>query len=392
MSKSLASAWLRGLNRLVSIQAGYTGSTPAVETPAAVGSGPASSPASEEAGPVSAGASGHARHASRVGPRAGAWVRGTWTKAFFSAPPAPGDLVNHLAYGLYLPAGKAAAHLPLVVMLHGCKQNVEAFAQGTRMNLLADQYGFAVLYPEQSNHAHPHRCWRWYNSSPEAGGAEAVAIAALVRATLAEHDLDASRVYVAGLSAGAGMATLLAVRYPDLFAALGVHSGMVLGAAQSAVGGMDVMRRGTLADPLALAEAEVDMSRYPGMPALLLHGAQDNVVAPVNLEQLEQQFVHLNRLSDTNGPLKGITVKEALSPTGEFQRNYSRRGRRIVQVCRVPDLAHAWSGGDDALPFHSAKGPQASALFWEFFKHQRLAPRDEASLGLDASPSSIGAF
>ena len=114
--------------------------------------------------------------------------------------------------------------MPLVVMLHGCQQSVDEFAQGTRMNLLADKHGFAVLYPEQSLRAHAHGCWHWYEDTDRAGRGEVNAVASLVDALVDEHGFDASRVYVAGLSAGAGLASLLALHHPDRFAAVALHS------------------------------------------------------------------------------------------------------------------------------------------------------------------------
>ncbi len=126
------------------------------------------------------------------------------------------------------------------------------------MNLLADKYGFAVLYPKQSKHEHAHRCWHWYDDAG-AGGSEAASIVSLVNAMIAEHGLDAERVYVAGISAGAGLAALLAIRYPQMFAAVGLHSRPVFGEAHSAIGAMDVMRCGTRTDPITLVDAVVDV-------------------------------------------------------------------------------------------------------------------------------------
>src|SRR5260370_33122540 len=109
---------------------------------------------------------------SRVGPRAAAWAGGNWTRSFHSAAPQPGRLVNHLSYGLYVPPVRAPGPMPLLVMLHGCKQTIDEFAEGTRMNLLADANGFAVVYPEQSKHVHAHRCWHWYDDRDVAGRGE----------------------------------------------------------------------------------------------------------------------------------------------------------------------------------------------------------------------------
>lgn len=378
MPKSFASIWLRGMKRLMKIEGERVAALARQRRKSARKTGqPSATPGTAAPGSaVRPRAPSIGR--SRVGPRAGAWAQGTWTRSFFSAPPAAGELINHLAYGLYLPPGRRTDRLPLVVMLHGCKQNIEEFAQGTRMNLLADQHGFAVLYPEQSRHAHAHRCWHWYDGTSRAGGKEAASIAALVHEVVAEHRIDPSRVYVAGLSAGAGMATLLATRYPRLFAAVALHSGVVFGEARNAVGAMDVMRRGARSDPAQLV-ADVIGRGYPGMPAMIVHGDADGVVAPANADQLETQFLHLNGVLDAEGkPVRGIRVRGADSAprlraggARAVRRDYCMGSRVIVRTCRVAGLTHAWSGGDDAFPFHTARGPNASALIWDFFREQR---------------------
>ncbi|BAN25892.1 esterase PHB depolymerase [Caballeronia insecticola] len=308
---------------------------------------------------------------SRVRPRASAWTRGTWARSYHSAPPTEsGRFVNHLSYALYTPPKAAGDRLPLVVMLHGCKQNADEFAQGTRFNLLADKYGFAVLYPEQSKHDHAHRCWRWYDDSGGGGGGEAASVVSLVKAVVAEHDLDAERVYVAGMSAGAGLAALLAVRYPHVFAAVGLHSGVVFGEARSAIGAMDVMRRGSRTDPVALIDTAVDVRDYPGMPAIIVHGELDSVVTSNNAEQLTKQFLRLNGFIDAAGNRRAGETRQESHPDGVVS-DYFKNGRRVVKTSIVRGLGHSWAGGDDTVAFHSSKGPDSSGVMWEFFKHQR---------------------
>jgi len=349
---------------------------------------------------------------SRVGPRASAWVEGQWERAHYVAPAAGSYPSLALDYGLYIPQTETHTARPLVVMLHGCTQSGDAFARGTRMNVLADRYGFAVLYPEQAAKRHPQVCWHWYDASAAAGGAEAHAIVALV------DNLDAGRVYVAGLSAGAGMAAMLAFDYPERFAAVATHSGVVFGAARSVPSALDVMRRGATQEPAELArvalaahgatkaaegsgalaamvaqgvshavagqnilaaltgrgrfaEAAHSAPGHPGIPALLLHGARDEVVNPINLEQLEAQFLVLNGLLDTEGTLVDVTL-EASEHNGYRQRIYRRDGRELVKICLVAELGHAWSGGDDTVPFHAGIGPDASLEIWNFFSQ---APR-----------------
>lgn len=380
MAKSLSKIWLRGLKRLLAIQAEplhkATKRTPARPTRAAASKPSAKVRPLKAAAAVRAPAKREtprpAARESRVRPRASAWASGAWTRSFHSAPAAPGRLVNHLQYGLYIPSGHALESMPLVVMLHGCTQSIDEFAEGTRMNVLADRFGFAVVYPEQSKHVHSHRCWHWYDASESAGGAEARAVVSLVDALVAQHGFDSERVYVAGISAGAGLTALLAVNYPDHFAAVALHSGPAFGEARSGITAMDVMRRGARGEPAELIDALVDVANYPGMPAIIVHGDADHVVSPVNADQLAEQFLRLNRIVDANGARKSGEVREERKG-GVVMRDYIRGGRRVVRLCRVQGLAHAWSGGDDVIPFHSAKGPDASAMVWEFFKHQRRA-------------------
>ncbi|QSN63442.1 PHB depolymerase family esterase [Caballeronia sp. M1242] len=374
MSKSLTKLWLRGLRRLVAVQ--VEGIRPPKSRPAAkparsktVRSKLKSGAASKAAAFAPAARRPETRE-SRVRPRASAWARGKWDRSYHSAPPTAGRFVNHLSYALYVPPRTGLGRMPVVVMLHGCKQSADDFAQGTRMNLLADKYGFAVLYPEQSKHDHPHRCWRWYDDSDSGGGGEAASIVSLIRATVAEHHFDPERVYLAGMSAGAGLAALLAVRYPDLFAAVGLHSGVVFGEANSAIGAMDVMRRASRTDPVTLIDAALDVRDYPGMPAVIIHGELDSVVSAENAEQLTQQFLRLNGFIDAAGKPRAGEVREETHADGVV-RDFFKNGRRVVKTSIVRGLGHAWAGGDDTVAFHSSKGPDSSAVLWEFFKHQR---------------------
>ncbi|WP_206995891.1 extracellular catalytic domain type 1 short-chain-length polyhydroxyalkanoate depolymerase [Trinickia mobilis] len=380
MTKSLTKIWLGGLKRLLAIQAEHAQKRAGLKAKRPVGK------AEKKARKSAAEAAVPPARESRVRPRAAAWAGGSWTRSFHSAPPAPGRLVNHLSYGLYLPAGASHAEsLPLVVMLHGCKQTIDEFAEGTRMNLLADKFGFAVVYPEQSKHIHAHRCWHWYDDREHAGRGEARAVASLVDALVAEHGFDAESVYVAGLSAGAGLTSLLALHHPDRFAAVALHSGPVFGDAHSGIAAMDVMRRGSHHDPAALVDEATDVAAYPGMPAVIIHGDADRVVAPKNADQLALEFARLNGLVDATGACVAGDVRERRKD-GVLTRDYMKGGRRAVRLCRVAGLGHAWAGGDDAVPFHSSKGPDASALIWDFFQKQHRPQTARAA----ASPATAG--
>jgi poly(hydroxyalkanoate) depolymerase family esterase len=388
MTKSLTKIWLSGWKRLLAIQSEHA--TKRAKRAGLEAKRPTGKPPKKTRKPVETPAAPSARE-SRVRPRGAAWAGGHWTRSFHSAPPGPGRLVNHLSYGLYLPAGvRASKTIPLVVMLHGCKQTIDEFAEGTRMNLIADKFGFAVVYPEQSKHSHAHRCWHWYDDREQAGLGEARAVVSLVDALVAEHRFDDECVYVAGLSAGAGLAELLALHFPDRFAAVALHSGPVFGDAHSGMAAMDVMRRGTHQEPAALVDAAVDVAAYPGMPAIVIHGDSDRVVSPKNADQLALEFARLNGLVDPAGEKAVGEVRETHKP-GVLTRDYLKGGRRVVRMCRVAGLGHAWSGGDDAVPFHSAKGPDASALIWSFFHAQRRQ-RGVSAARTKAAGRGVGAL
>ncbi|WP_246793901.1 extracellular catalytic domain type 1 short-chain-length polyhydroxyalkanoate depolymerase [Burkholderia perseverans] len=293
---------------------------------------------------------------------------GRWTRSFHSAPPLAGQLVNHLAYALYLPASAPSpAGLPLVVMLHGCRQTAESFAAGTRICRLAERAGFAVLLPEQAKTAQAHRCWHWHQP---AAHSEAPAVASLVAAMIREHGFDHERVHLAGMSAGAGLAAVLAVHHPALFAAVGLHSGPVFGAAQSTMSAMRVMRDGSREDPLRLIEAAVDVATHPGMPALVVHGELDAVVASRNATQLGTEFARLNRLLDAQGAVCAGEQRAYRRDDVDYL-DHLKAGRLVVRVGIVRGLGHAWSGGDPREPFHADRGPDASRMMWNFFRHQR---------------------
>ncbi|KAG8152656.1 extracellular catalytic domain type 1 short-chain-length polyhydroxyalkanoate depolymerase [Burkholderia catarinensis] len=293
---------------------------------------------------------------------------GTWLRSFHSARPGAGRFVNHLAYALYLPAAPATTTgMPVLVMLHGCKQTAESFAAGTRICRLAERSGFAVLFPEQAKTAHAHRCWNWHGDATQS---EAPAVASLVDAIARQYGFDPDRIYLAGISAGAGLATGLAIRYPDRFAAVGLHSGPAIAPPLSTMAAMSLMRRGLRDDPVRVIDECVDIPAYPGMPALVVHGELDTVVAEHNATQLGIEFARLNRLIDEQGAIR-VGEQRTYARDDADYTDYLKGGRLVVRVCIVRRLPHAWSGGDPREPFHSATGPDASAMFWHFFRRQR---------------------
>ena len=317
------------------------------------------------------------QQASAPRPRApGKWLAGQYPPPLALGP----TLAPALPYWLYLPARAPDAAggrgWPLVVMLHGCQQSATQFADGSRMNQLAEEQGYAVLYPQQGAHAQAQRCWRWYDRAVQEGGGEAATLAALVDDVCTRYRLDRGRVYACGLSAGAAMAAVLALNYPERIAAVGRHSGPVFGAAHGGVAALQVMRHGAAAQgdaAIAAVLARAADRPLPPMPALLIHGDDDQVVRPVNQQQLARQWLQLNGLSPEQAPR--VALKAA--GRGARRRTYALhdylRGRKVVlRVVRIAGLGHAWSGGDPALKFNAEAGPDASRMLLDFFgRHRR---------------------
>lgn len=333
---------------------------------------------------------------------------GKWRAFYYTALSGDPRLpLRRMAYWLYLPAlhrvekrriprihvvgdGSLTA-IPLVVMLHGCEQSATQFAQGTRMNQLAEQHGFAVLYPQQSLRGHPNRCWHWYEKSTQEGGGDVQSIAAIIHKVTGQYGLDSTRVYIAGLSAGAAMANIVALNHPHLIAAVGLHSGPVFGAGHSPMGAFSVMQSGGSSHATGSALQHVierergrqEGAAFPCMPAILLHGRADTVVRSINQVQLVQQFQLLNQLSDNNALAPRLHAAAPATPASKVSnRTYSyrtqdflRNKKLLLRVCEIQGLNHAWSGGDCSLKYNACTRPDASRMLWDFFKrHQRLAP------------------
>jgi poly(hydroxyalkanoate) depolymerase family esterase len=231
-----------------------------------------------------------------------------------------------------------------------------------------------VLYPQQLVSAHPQRCWKWYDRATQEGGGDVPAIVGMLHKVMTEYAIDRSRVYIAGISAGAGMANIVALNHPRLFAAVGLHSGPVYGAGHSAMGALGVMRHGggVRAD-MAVREVMARQPHFPGMPTILIQGEGDSVVRPINQAQLAKQSMALNGLGAVAEP------KVTQRARGRGGRHNAHRiddfyaGRKLLlRVARIEQLEHAWSGGDEALAYNAKAGPDASKMMMEFFaRHHR---------------------
>ena len=304
---------------------------------------------------------------------------GRWLASHYAAMPQPGQVpAQPMSYWLYLPhqvPQAAARHgLPLIVMLHGCHQTATQFAQGTRMNRLAEQKGYAVLYPQQAASTQAHRCWRWYDKSTQEGGGDTALIAAVIGKVCSDYAIDRKRIYVCGISAGAGMANILALNHPELVAAVGLHSGPAYGGGHSTVGALSVMQHGAgLQASAAIRQVLLRRPGFPVMPTILIQGEGDKVVRPINQAQLVQQSLLLNRLPAGTEVKVVERARRGLTRNAHEIRDYSAKGKVLLRVARIADLEHAWSGGDPALSFNAKAGPDASKMMLDFFsKHRRV--------------------
>ena len=289
-------------------------------------------------------------------PRGERWVDGSFTHQG-----------RTLAYKLYLPpttAGAAPAPRPLVLMLHGCTQDPADFAAGTRMNQLARDLGVVVLYPEQVQHANAQKCWNWFKPQhQQRGRGEPAVLAALAQSIAAEHQVDTARIFVAGLSAGGAMADIVGRCYPDVFAAVGVHSGLPSGCATDVMSALTVMRSGGGADTAASTTGAVP-------PTIVFHGDADSTVHVRNGDAVVEA-------ARAGHDMPAARAAEGRSPQGQ---GYTRTvyahgaGRSTVEYWQLHGAGHAWSGGSAQGSYTDPAGVDASAEMLRFFlAHPRRA-------------------
>ena len=266
-------------------------------------------------------------------------------------------------FRLYRPPGvSAGVRLPLMVMLHGCGQDAKGFALSTRMNSVAARECFWVLYPEQDRLANAQGCWNWFDTRSGRAQGEAALIVGAIDQVCLRHPVDRERVAVAGLSAGASMAALLAIRYPERFKAVVMHSGVPPGTADSTLSALGAMhgRRGT--KPLATSIA-TPATVWP--PLLVIHGAADRVVSAHNGQAAAQQWATAAGAVALAPRRVQRGKRHAMAVT-----DFKQRGRTAATLVEVEGLGHAWSGGAVRAPFSDALGPDASRLAWAFVSKQ----------------------
>jgi poly(hydroxyalkanoate) depolymerase family esterase len=265
------------------------------------------------------------------------------------------------SYKLYVPSRFAGEAIPLVVMLHGCTQSPDDFAAGTQMNALAEEQLFLVAYPAQPQSANAQKCWNWFNAGDQRRDyGEPALIAGITRQIMGEFPVDATRVYIAGLSAGGAAAAIMGSTYPDLFAAIGVHSGLACGAASDMPSAFSAMRQG--------GKGKRSGTGSP-VPTIVFHGDRDTTVSAINGDQVIGQ-------SRAGADLK-IDVTSGTSDGGityTRTRHSDRQDTPVLEQWVLHGAGHAWSGGSAAGSYTDPRGPDASREMMRFFMHHRGQP------------------
>lgn len=278
-----------------------------------------------------------------------------------------GSYSNHAGsrtYKLYIPSGYRGQAVPLVVMLHGCTQSPDDFAAGTRMNVLAEENTCLVAYPAQPVSANASKCWNWFSPSHQRRGeGEPSLIAGITGRIMQEYAVDPGRIYIAGLSAGAAAATILAMTYPDLYAAVGVHSGLAPGAASDLASAHLAMQQGQVGTRDLSEDASVGPGR-PIVPTIVFHGDQDTKVNPRNGDDVLGQAGATTRMQFDKKLQRGrVLGGHAYTRTLYVDPS----GNTILEQWLIHGLGHAWSGGAPAGSYTDPREPDAAREMLRFF-------------------------
>ena len=286
---------------------------------------------------------------SDIAPNGTRFIEGTFRNA-----------VGSRTYKLFIPSRYQGQPIPLVVMLHGCTQSPDDFAAGTRMNFLADEQNCFVVYPEQPSGANQLKCWNWFRTGDQQrSGGEPSLIAGITRQIMRDYSIDPKRVYVAGLSAGGAAAAIMGATHSDLYAAVGIHSGLACGAASDLPSAFVAMRQG----------GRVEATNDDGLPVptIVFHGDRDTTVHPNNGDRILDQSAKAT--DSTTKVLRGRV------PNGHA---YTRTiltdagGQAISEHWNIHGSGHAWSGGSSAGSYTDPRGPDATREMLRFFLARSL--------------------
>lgn len=263
-------------------------------------------------------------------------------------------------YRLYVPASAGEGLRGLIVMLHGCTQNPEDFAAGTGMNALAEEHRLLILYPAQTPGDNSMSCWNWFRPTDQMRDAgEPAIIAGLTRSLRDAYAIPEDRVFVAGLSAGGAMAAIMGETYPEVYAAVGVHSGLAYGSANDVMSAFTAMRGQVRIEPPFLNGGG---GRDAGPRVIVFHGTADTTVHPSNAA----------RIVAGQGGGDGRAARTEHDGSGKV-RSYSRLvteredGTHGLECWMIEGAQHAWSGGSSSGTYTDPRGPDASAAMVRFF-------------------------
>jgi poly(hydroxyalkanoate) depolymerase family esterase len=267
-------------------------------------------------------------------------------------------------YKLYIPSGYQGQAVPLIVMLHGGTQTPDDFAAGTRMNVIAEQETYLVAYPAQPVHANPARCWNWFRPDDQRRDCgEPSLIAGITRQVMHDYSIDPRRVYVGGLSAGAAAAAVMGGTYPDLYAAIAVHSGLACGAADDLISAFAAMRRGGSQNSFASDDTSAAPDR-PSLPTIVFHGDRDTIVHPQNADQVITRSTRAGNWE--------TKVRRGQVPGGHAYTctiHTDANGQAILEQWCIHGAGHAWSGGSPAGSYTDPRGPDATKEMLRFFRN-----------------------
>jgi poly(hydroxyalkanoate) depolymerase family esterase len=276
------------------------------------------------------------------------------------------------AYKLYIPSHYQGQALPLIVMLHGGTQTPDDFAAGTRMNLIAEEQTCLVVYPTQPGHANPAKCWNWFRANDQRRGrGEPSLIAGITCQVMHDYSVDPQRVYVGGLSAGAAAAAVMGATYPDLYAAIGVHSGLACGAADDIISAFAAMRGDSRYSTASGKATDVLEDQQPFVPTIVFHGDRDNIVHPRNADHVISCSLKASKWRKK--------VDRGCVPDGHA---YTRtihtdaNGRAMLEQWCIHGAGHAWSGGSPAGSYTDPQGPDAAREMLRFFRDHVVVRND----------------
>jgi poly(hydroxyalkanoate) depolymerase family esterase len=314
-------------------------------------------------------------HRPRAVPRRAPDARGQFITASYT------NEAGKRSYKFYVPSGFRGQSLPLVVMLHGCTQDPDDFAAGTRMNRVSEEHPCVVLYPAQAQGANPSKCWNWFKEGDQRRDeGEPSIVAGITRRIMASHNIDPRRVYVAGLSAGGAMALTMGRTYPDLYAAIGVHSGLAYAVAHDLASAFAMMRQ----DDVVIARLRMGQARRlatgeRAIPTIVFHGDRDRTVHPLNGEHVIAQSLPVSDSGHADAWASShVTVERNQVANGHaYTRTiyHDAAGQPSVEHWLVHGAGHAWSGGSSDGSFTDPKGPDATKEMIRFFwEHSRRAP------------------